>query len=147
MLPVSTPAGTRIAPGEKRGFSRRRIECPFSPELFHLKRFSGTTAGVLVTIVLAVTGAAFTFRHRHRDALHAHTIEDKRLSSVIENDIAALENAHRSRLLARDGVYLKNSAQSRDHFHQYSKDLNDAPALVRGSESVSYKYVISSVIG
>jgi len=147
MLPVSTPAGTRIAPGEKRGFSRRRIECPFSPELFHLKRFSGTAAGLLVTIVLAVICTVFTFRHRQRDALHAHTIEVQRLSSLIENDIAALEKADRSRLLTRDGAYLKDSAQSRDHFHQYSKDLNDAPALARGSKSVSYKYVILSVIG
>ena len=137
MLPVSTPAGTRIAPGEKRGFSRRRIECPFSPEIFHLKRLSGTAVGVLVTIVLAVTCAVFTFRHRQRDALHAYTIEVKRLSSLVENDIAALENAHRSRLLTRDGAYLKNSAESRDLFHQYSKDLNDAPALARGSEIVS----------
>ena len=137
MLPVSTPAGTRIVPGKKRGFFRRKIECPFSPELFHLKLLSGTAVGVLVTIVLAVTCAVFTFRHRHRDALHAHTIEVKRLSSLIENDIAALENAHRSHLLTREGAYPKNSARLRDHFHQYSKDLNDAPALVRGSESVS----------
>ena len=126
MLPVSTPAGTRIVSGKKRGFFRRRIEWLFSPELFHLKLLIGTAVGVLVTIVLAVTCVVFTFRHRHRDALRAHTIEVKRLSSVVENDIAALENAHRSHLLTRDGAYPKNSARLRDLFLQHSKDLNDA---------------------
>ena len=137
MLPVSTPAGTRIVPGKKRRFLRRRIECPFSPEIFHLKLLSGTAVGVLVTIVLAVTCAVFTFRHRQRDALHAYTIEVKRLSSLVENDIAALENSHRSRLLTGEGTYPKNSARLRDLFHQYSTDLNDVPALARGNESVS----------
>ncbi len=137
MLPVSTPAGTRIVPGKKRGFFRRKIEWLFSPELFHLKLLIGTAVGVLVTIVLAVTCAVFTFRHRQRDALRAHTIEVKRLSSVVENDIAALENAHRSHLLTRDGAYLKNSARLRDLFLQHSKELNDVLAIAPSRESVS----------
>ena len=88
MLPVSTPAGPRIISGKKRGFFRRSIEWLFSPELFHLKPLIGTPVGVLVIIALAVTCAVFTFCHRHRDALRTHTIEVKRLSSVVENDIA-----------------------------------------------------------
>ena len=136
MLPVSTPAGTRIVSGKKRGFFRRRIEWLFSPELFHLKLLIGTAVGVLVTIVLAVTCVVFTFRHQHRDALRAHTIEVKRLSSVVENDIAALENAHRSHLLTRDGAYLKNSARLQDLFLQHSKDLDDVLAIAPSRESV-----------
>ena len=122
MLPVSTPAETRIVSGKKRGFFRRKIEWLFSPELFHLKLLIGTAVGVLVTIVLAVTCVVFTFRHQQRDALRAHTIEVIRLSSVVENDIAALENAHRSHLLTRNGVYLQNSARLQDLFLQHSKE-------------------------
>jgi hypothetical protein len=85
MLPVSTPAKTRIVSGKKRGFFRRKIEWLFSPELFHLKLLIGTAVGVLVTIVLAVTCVVFMFRHRNRDAQRTHTIEVKRLSSAIES--------------------------------------------------------------
>ena len=145
MLPVSTPAKTRIVSGKKRGFFRRRIEWLFSPELFHLKLLSGTAVGVLATIVLAVTCVVFTFRHRHRDALRAHTIEVKRLSSVVENDLATLENAHRSHLLTRDDAYPKNSTRLRDFFPQHSKDL--PLAIARSKENVSENYVISSAIG
>jgi CHASE3 domain sensor protein len=126
MLPVSTPAGTRIVSGKKRAFFRRKVEHLFRPELFHLKRLIGTAVGVLVTIVLAVTCVVFTFRDWHRDALRAHTIEVKRLSSVVANDVAALENAHRSHLLTRDGAYPKNSVQLRDLFLQHSKNPSDA---------------------
>ena len=122
MLPVSAPAGTRIVSGIKRDFLRRRIERLFSPEPFHLKLHIGTAVGLLATIVPAVTCVVFTFRHRHRGALRVHTIEVKRLSSVVENDIAALENAHRGHLLTRDGAYLKNSAPLRDLFLQRSKE-------------------------
>ena len=125
MLPVSTPAGTRIVSGKKRGFFRRKVELLFSPELFHLKLLLGTAVGVLVTIVVAVTNVVFTFRHQQRDTLRAHTIEVIRLSSVVENDIAALENAHRSHLLTRNGVYGQNSGRLQDLFLQHSKDLAD----------------------
>ena len=67
MLPVSTPAETRIVSGKKRGFFRRKIEWLFSPELFHLKLLIGTAVGVLVIIVLAVTCALFTSRHQQLD--------------------------------------------------------------------------------
>ena len=128
MLPVSTPAETRIVSGKKRGFFRRKVEWLFSPELFHLKLLIGTAVGVLVTIVLAVTSVVFTFRHQQRDTLRAHTIEVIRLSSVVENDIAALENVHRSHLLTRNGVYLQNSARLQDLFLQHSKELADVLA-------------------
>ena len=132
MLPVSTPAGTRTVSGKKRGFFRRKIEWLFGPELLHLKLLIGTAVGVLVTIVLAVTSVVFTFRHQQRDALRAHTIEVIRLSSVVENDIAALENVHRSHLLTRNGVYLQNSARLQDLFLQHSKEL--AEVLVDSPE-------------
>jgi putative flippase GtrA len=70
MLPVSTPAETRIVSGKKRGFFRHKVEWLFTPELFHLKLLIGKAVGVLVTIVLAVACAVFTFRHRHSKDLN-----------------------------------------------------------------------------
>ena len=78
MLPVSTPAKTRIVSGKKRRFFRRRIEWLFSAELFHLKLLIGTAVGVLVTVVLAATSVIFTFRHQQRDvAARTHHRDDK----------------------------------------------------------------------
>ena len=78
MLPVSTPAETRIVSGKKRGFFRRKVEWLFSPELFHLKLLIGAAVGVLVTIVLAVTCVVFTFRHQQLDdATRAHDRGDQ----------------------------------------------------------------------
>jgi PAS domain S-box-containing protein len=128
MLPASTPAKARNVSASKRSFLRHKVEWLFSPELFHLKLLLGTAVGILVTIVVAVTSVVFAFRHQQRDALRAHTIEVIRLSSLVENDIAALENVHRSHLLTRNGVYLQNSARLQDLFLQHSKELADVLA-------------------
>jgi hypothetical protein len=65
---------------------------------------------------------------------------------MVENDLAALENAHRSHLLTRDGAYPKNSARLRDLFLQQSKDPSDVLGDSRTREMYPKKYVISFLI-
>ena len=138
MLSVSTPAETRNVPGNKRGFVHRKIEWLFSPELFHLKLLLGTAVGVLVIVVLAVTCVVLTFRHQQRDELRAHTIEVMRLSSVVENDLAALENTYRGHLLTKNGAYLENSARLEQLFLRDSEELRG----VLGDSSVQRKRIL-----
>ena len=138
MLPVSTPAQSRNVPGNKPGFFRRTIEWLFSPELFHLKLLLGTAVGVLVIVVLAITCVVLTLRNQQRDELRAHTIEVMRLSSVVENDLAALENTYRGHLLTKNGAYLENSARLQELFLRHSEELTG----VLGDSSLQRKRVL-----
>jgi PAS domain S-box-containing protein len=95
---------------QKRGFFalfRRGTAWLFSQKHFHFKVLSGTAAGVVVIVFLAVVFLYITLRNHSQAALRAHTIEVLRLSSVIENDIAALENGHRGFLLTGNPSYLE----------------------------------------
>ena len=95
---------------QKRGFFalfRRGTAWLFSQKHFHFKVLSGTAAGVVVLVFLAVVFLYITLRNHSQAALRAHTIEVLRLSSVIENDIAALENGHRGFLLTGNPSYLE----------------------------------------
>ncbi|MDQ3117881.1 MAG: CHASE3 domain-containing protein, partial [Verrucomicrobiota bacterium] len=83
---------------------------------------------MLVIILLAVTCVVFTMRNQARDQLRAHTIEVMRLSSVVEQDISALENAYRGHLLTRKGTYLESSAQLQQLFFTDSEDLTSVLA-------------------
>ncbi len=125
MLPVPSPAADRNEPGNKRGFLGRTIEWLFSTEMFQFKLLLGTAVGVLVILVLAVTCVVVTRQSQRLDQLRAHTIDVMRLSSVVENDIAALENAYRGHLLTRNGAFLENSARLQSQFLQHSEDLTD----------------------
>src|SRR5207302_9908328 len=78
----------------------------FSQRHFHLKLLSGTTVGVAVIIFLAGVFLLVTLRNHYQDALRTHTIEVIRLSSLIENDIAALESGHRGYLLSANELYI-----------------------------------------
>src|ERR1039457_3190916 len=87
---------------QKRGFFalfRRGTAWLFSQKRFHFKVLSGTAAGVVVIVFLAGVFLYITLRNHYQAAVRAHTIEVLRLSRVIENDIAALENGHRGFLL------------------------------------------------
>ncbi len=128
MVPVATPAPTGNVPNNPRGVFSRTIEWLFSPELFQLKLLAGTAVGVLIIILLAVTCVVFTMRNQARDQLRAHTIEVMRLSSVVEQDISALENAYRGHLLTRKGTYLESSAQLQQLFFTHSEDLTSVLA-------------------
>jgi CHASE3 domain sensor protein len=94
---------------QKRGLFalfRRGTAWLFSQKHFHFKVLSGTAAGVVVIVFLAVVFLYITLRNHYQAALRAHTIEVLRLSSVIENDIAALESGHRGFLLTGKPSYL-----------------------------------------
>ena len=94
---------------QKRGFFalfRRGTAWLFSQKHFHFKVLSGTAAGVVVIVFLAGVFLYVTLRNHYQAAVRAHTIEVLRLSSVIENDIAALENGHRGFLLTGNPSYL-----------------------------------------
>ncbi len=138
MLRVATPAQTGTIPKVERGVLSRTIEWLFSPELFQLKLLVGTAVGVLVIIVLAVTCVVFTMQFQQRDRLRAHTIEVMRLSSVVEQDLSALENAYRGHLLTRKGTYLESSAQLQQLFLGHSEDLTS----VLGDNSQQRKRIL-----
>ena len=53
---------------------------------------SGTTASILVIIFLGSLFVFVALRNHHRDEIRARTVQLTRLSSLIENDIAELEN-------------------------------------------------------
>jgi PAS domain S-box-containing protein len=94
---------------QKRGLFalfRRGTAWLFSQKHFHFKVLSGTAAGVVVIVFLAGVFLYITLRNHYQAALRAHTIEVLRLSSVIENDIAALESGHRGFLLTSKPSYL-----------------------------------------
>src|SRR3989441_8664469 len=79
----------------------------FSQRHFHLKLLSGTTVGVIVIIFLAGVFLLVTLRNHYQDVLRTHTIKVIRLSSLIENDIAALESGHRGFLLSGKESYIE----------------------------------------
>ncbi len=93
---------------DHEGFAvfRRGAAWLFSQKHFHLKLLSGTAAGVVVITLLAGIFLYVTIRNHQQELLRAHTIEVMRLSSVIENDIASLETAHRGFLLSGDQSYI-----------------------------------------
>ena len=96
------------APSADKGpfaLARRSASWLFSQKHFHVKLLSGTAAGVVVIIFLAGVFLLVTYRNHHQEALRNHTIEVMRLSSVIENDIAALETGHRGFLLTGNAAY------------------------------------------
>ncbi len=103
-----------------------KIEWLLSPEHFQFKLLLGTAVGVIVILILAVTCFVLTYQSQQQAEYRAHTIRVMRLSSVLENDIAALENAHRGYLLNLGPEYLRNFQRRKDLFQQHSEDLTAA---------------------
>jgi PAS domain S-box-containing protein len=124
MLPASPVPETWQGSGNGGGFLSRKTDWLFSPELFRLKLLLGTAIGVLVVVVLAASYLLFTFHAQRRDELRAHTIGVMRLSSVIESDLAAIENAYRDYLLTRNEFYLAESARFQQLFLRHSEELS-----------------------
>nr|MDQ2659762.1 CHASE3 domain-containing protein [Verrucomicrobiota bacterium] len=71
----------------------------FSQKHFQAKLLSGTAAGVLVIVVLAGIFPFVTLRDHHQEIARTHTVEILRQASLVENDLAELETAHRGYLL------------------------------------------------
>src|SRR5437870_12969173 len=95
----------------------------FSQRHFHLKLLSGTTVGVIVIIFLAGVFLLVSLRNHYQDTLRTHTIEVIRLSSLVENDIAALESGHRGYLLSGNELYIAPFDRKRELLKRRVEDL------------------------
>ncbi|MEY2497611.1 MAG: hypothetical protein QOD12_1167 [Verrucomicrobiota bacterium] len=114
---------THPIPDVRRGLFRKSTAWLFSPKHFHFKLLSGTAVGIVVITFLAGLFLFVTLRNHHQESLRAHTIEVMRLSSVIENDIAALETGHRGYLLMGQTFYLEPFERRRELIKHRVEDL------------------------
>src|SRR6266581_7585334 len=107
------PQESAIQP-RQAGLFRRSAAWLFSQQHFHFKLLSGTAAGVSVIVLLAGIFLYVTLRNHQQEMLRAHTVEVIRVSSFIENDIAALETAHRGLLLNGNPDYVTSFNRRRE---------------------------------
>lgn len=110
-------------PVARRGFFRRCAAWLFSQRHFHFKLLAGTAAGIIVITFLAGLFLFVTVRNHQQETLRAHTIDVMRLTSVVENDIAALETGHRGYLLTRDPAYLASFERRREMLRTRIEEL------------------------
>jgi len=131
---VSHPAdkGSFAGRAERRSALLRSLSWLLGPQHFHYKLLAGTGAAVIVIVFLAGTFLFITLRNYHQNAIRAHTLQVKRLSSVVENDIAALESYHRGYLLTGNEQYTK-LFESRKQAMQ--ERMGELAALVRESSA------------
>ncbi len=85
---------------------------------------SGTTASILVIIFLGSLFVFVALRNHHRDEIRARTFQLTRLSSLIENDIAELENYHRGFLLTHRSQYFAPFQERRNVMKKRLEELN-----------------------
>jgi len=107
----------------RRGLFGRSAAWLFSARHFHFKLLSGTAVGIVVITFLAGLFLFVTLRNHHQETLRAHTLEVMRLSSVLENDIAALETGHRGYLLTGSTQYLEPFERRRELIKQRVEEL------------------------
>jgi two-component system cell cycle sensor histidine kinase/response regulator CckA len=84
---------------------RRALAWLFGPKHFQIKLLAGTSAAIVAILVLAGTFLFVTLKNYQQEVIRAHTVQVKRLSSVVENDVAALESYHRGYLLTANAQY------------------------------------------
>ena len=131
MTQIDVPPKTKV----RRSLVGRSAAWLFSAKHFHFKLLSGTAVGIVVITFLAGLFLFVTLRNHHQETLRAHTLEVMRLSSVLENDIAALETGHRSYLLTGSAEYLEPFERRRELIKQRVEDLTVLIWIVRGSGS------------
>ena len=119
MTETDVPQKTKV----RRGLFGRSAAWLFSAKHFHFKLLSGTAVGIVVITFLAGLFLFVTLRNHHQETLRAHTLEVMRLSSVLENDIAALETGHRGYLLSGSAEYLEPFERRRELVKQRVEDL------------------------
>src|SRR5438270_928766 len=119
MTQIDVPQTSKV----RRGLFGRSAAWLFSAKHFHFKLLSGTAVGIVVITFLAGLFLFVTIRNHHQETLRAHTLEVVKLSSVLENDIAALETGHRGYLLTGDASYLEPFEQRRQLIKQRVEDL------------------------
>jgi PAS domain S-box-containing protein len=120
------PQESAIQP-RQAGLFRRSAAWLFSQQHFHFKLLSGTAAGVSVIVLLASIFLYVTLRNHQQEVLRAHTIEVIRVSSLIENDIAALETGHRGLLLTGKADYVTAFNQRQEIIR---KDIDRLTSLI-----------------
>ena len=106
-------------------FFGRSLAWLFSQKHFHVKLLSGTAAGVIAIVFFAAFFVLATYRSYHQETLRAHTINVMRLSSVILNDIAVLETAHRGFVLTGKPSHLEAFEQRREGVKRRVEELTD----------------------
>src|SRR5881394_3127812 len=85
---------------------------------------SGTTASILVIIFLGSLFVFVALRNHHRDEIRARTFQLTGLSSLIENDIAELENYYRGFLLTHRSQYFAPFQERRNAMKKRLEELN-----------------------
>src|SRR5438105_11168704 len=85
---------------------------------------SGTTASILVIIFLGSLFVFVALRNHPGDEIRARTVQLTRLSSVIENDIAELENYYRGFLLTQRSQYFAPFQERRNVMKKRLEELN-----------------------
>src|SRR5438128_4169475 len=85
---------------------------------------SGTTAAILVIIFLGSVFVFVALRNHRWDGIRAQTVQLTRLSSVIENDIADLENCYRGFLLTHRSQYFAPFQERRNAMKKRLEELN-----------------------
>src|SRR2546421_888318 len=108
-----------LAPGIQ-GILRRSLAKVLSSA--HLV-LSGTTASILVIIFLGSLFVFVALRNHHWDEIGARTVQLTRLSSVIENDIAELENYYRGFLLTHRSQYFAPFQERRNAMKKRLEEL------------------------
>jgi len=98
----------------------------FQSDRFQVKLLLGTIVGVVVIVILSFGCVVWRYRTQQREQARAHGIEAMRLSTIIENDISALENAYRGHLLSEGGEYLEDLDHIRSRFAKDSEDFGQA---------------------
>lgn len=128
------PPNAADAPGiskTKERLLRRAVEWLLNHDHFHFKLLIGTSIGVVVIGVLAAACMVVTSGDQKREEMRAHAIAAMRLSNVVENDIAAMENAYR-------GSLLQKSTDAKEGFNrfqvQFRKHIDELAELVANNE-------------
>jgi PAS domain S-box-containing protein len=119
MSDADAPQKTKV----RRGLFGRSTAWLFSAKHFHFKLLSGTAVGIVVITFLAGLFLFVTLRNHHQETLRAHTLEVMRLSSVLENDIAALETGHRGYLLTGNAQHLDPFERRRELIKKRVEEL------------------------
>ena len=122
------PEETIESPDEQpvdQGLFRRVGNWLFSKRHFRFKLLSGTAVGTLVICFLAGIFLYVTLRDHTQDKLRSRIIDVIRLSSLVENDIGALEAGHRGYLLTGNQSYVLSFQRRREDLQGRLAELTD----------------------
>jgi two-component system cell cycle sensor histidine kinase/response regulator CckA len=123
-MPSPPAAADAFGISAEKKVGARLLEWLLNPDHFHFKLLAGSSAGVVVIAGVAVAYYMTSSAHQRRERLRAEALEVIRVAGVVENDVAALENACRGRLLTTNGTYLEDFARLKNRFERSSEELS-----------------------